>query len=104
MNKYGEPLGWKVVIEGEGDNLVNAMKSAGLVIPDDMLSKRAEGTRRGKIVAIGPDAFKNNYHCSNPPQMGDLVLFTRYSGIALNEEGTLRVMNDEDIHLVLERK
>ena len=98
-----EPLGFRVIIETEEDIMISKMKSMGLAVPDEIKEKYAKGTQIAVVKTIGADAFKDNFYCSSPPKVGDKILTARYAGVAISHDESLRVINDVDVLVILER-
>jgi len=73
--------------------------AAGIALPEPEDSNRAKaGVDRGVVVKIGPTAWKD-YEVEPPCKPGDVVLFTKHAGTAVeDEDGELYLlMTDQDI-------
>lgn len=89
------PVDYNVVVELEPE----PEKIGTLYMPDDVKERRQFSGVRGRLLAVGPNAFKD---FGDPcPKPGDRVLFKKFSGqgqtpqVAMDD--TLRVMPDKDI-------
>jgi co-chaperonin GroES (HSP10) len=105
-----EPAGNKILIKRDKvedhDPTYKAVKNAGLVIPEteDHLRRQA-GMDRGKVVALGPSAFKDPYFLDTKwCEVGDFIIFPQYSGKAIknHESGEdFILINDADVVAIL---
>ena len=76
-----KPLGDRVVIKQLASE---EMTAGGLYIPDSAKEKPQEG----EVVAVGPGKMMENGSLSPMPvKVGDIVLFSKYSGTELKHEG-----------------
>lgn len=87
-----------LVLPDEPENVTKG----GIYLPDTA----KERPRRGVVVAIGPgkrcDQFPHERHAMSV-QVGDVVLFTKYSGADVEINGTLhRIMEENEVIGVLE--
>jgi chaperonin GroES len=93
-----EPEGYHVIVRPEK---VEEKTEGGIILPDTTRDMEQRGAIRGEIIAIGPSAKiqYNNIHGKNRRgQVGDRVLYARYGGFVVEEDGEeLRILNDEDI-------
>lgn len=102
-------VGWKVLVEPK---IGKTMTASGIDI-----SATADAEEHlvycGKIVAIGEAAFTartkggiNMDEWKVRPQLNDYVIFTPYGGLQIRRVGEkeipLRLMNDTDIHALIE--
>ena len=92
-----KPLHDRVVIERLEEELTSA---GGIVIPDSAKEK----PMRGKIVAVGPGKMLDSGNLIPlGVQLGDEVLFGKYSGTEVKIEGKeLVVMREDDIMGIVE--
>jgi co-chaperonin GroES (HSP10) len=105
-----EPAGNKILIKRDKvedhDPTYKAVKMAGLVIPEteDHLRRQA-GMDRGKVMALGPTAFKDPYFLDTRwCEVGDFIVFPQYSGKALKNYDTdedFIIINDADVVAIL---
>lgn len=76
--------------------------SGGIHLPDVVVEKDQHAAMEGELVGMSPLAFsyEDNAPC---PEIGDRVLFQRYSGlIQRGADGVeYRIMNDKDVVAVL---
>ncbi len=71
--------------------------AGGIIIPDTAKEK----PQRGEVVAVGPGKTGKDAH-SMTVQVGDLVLYGKYSGQEINHEGQdLLIMREEEILVIL---
>jgi co-chaperonin GroES (HSP10) len=105
-NEWGfTPIGVKVLIEVEEVEKF-AGKDRVIIIPDSVVDKFQVAQIKGKIVAVGGDAFFDVQGVI--PKGGDKVYFAKYAGVQMNmdrkgekrREG--RVVNDKDIIAILD--
>ena len=91
-----KPLYDRVVIKRMEEEKVSA---GGIVIPDSATEKPI----RGEVVAVGEGkAFDNGSVRAPKVQVGDKVLFGKYSGTEVKLDGTdLLVVKEDDIFAVL---
>ena len=88
-----KPLGDRVVIEPSEDD---AEKSAGgIYIPDTAKEK----PQKGKVVAVGPGRVNDDGKTlAMPVKVGDIVVYSKYAGTELKEEGEdYLVLRESDI-------
>lgn len=96
---YGKPLNGIILIKKTGDV---AAKIGGIHIPETAREKPSEGI----VLAVGEEritefGFKMPNHC----QIGDRVLFGKYSGTEISIDGnTFLAMKDGDIVMILPPK
>lgn len=98
-NKIPDPCGHRVLVEIEE---VQERMESGLYRPDVTKDREQHGEVKGRIVAIGPDAWNWTKSGESWAALNDEVLFTRYSGVHfyhVTKKKHFRVMNDEDILL-----
>lgn len=91
---------------------VEEKTAGGIVLPSELVEREHGGRDIGKLVDIGPLAYKGFAHAEGPEdwgvKVGDLVEFNRYDGkqprlAEDNEElKNLRIVNDNDIIAVME--
>lgn len=95
------PLGKRVIVEPEGKEKVS---SGGIIIPETANQK---APTKGRVMSIADDS-----EMKLKVQSGDLVLFSKYSGVEITlpatkpgeKDRTLLIMKDEDLLAVIERK
>jgi len=83
VNESGiQPVGDRVLILPDG---ASDQTQGGAYIPDDVVARMTEAAETGVLVAVGPDAWLWNSDRSRKyegakPQVGQRVIFERYSG------------------------
>lgn len=104
MSKHGiTPIEYKVLVKPT--EVVEKTKG-GILLPDIVKEKDQHASMEGVIEAVSPFAFSYEEWPAGArkPKAGDLVVFSRYSGINIkgNDGGEYRLMNDKDIVAVRE--
>jgi len=90
------PLHDRVIIERLEEERTTA---GGIVIPDTA----GEKPQRGTVKAAGPGKVENGSLRKLDVQVGDTVLFGKYSGTEVKVDGSeLLVMREEDIMGIIE--
>ncbi len=90
-----KPLGDRVVIEAIAREETTA---SGIVLPDTAKEKPQEG----KVLAVGPGAYKDGTRIPLDVAAGDRVIFSKYAGTEVKFEGReLMIMRESDILAVL---
>jgi chaperonin GroES len=87
-----KPLGNRVVVEPLEEEQLTA---SGIVLPDTAKEK----PQRGKILAAGPGSrLESGGRQELDVQVGDVVLFAKYGGTEIKNEGrTLLILREDDI-------
>jgi co-chaperonin GroES (HSP10) len=105
-----EPAGNRILVKRDKvedhDPTYKAVRQAGLVIPESEDHKRRQaGMDRGKVIAMGPGAFKDPFFLNtNWCETGDFIVFPRYSGSSVTNFDTNEefiVINDADVIAIL---
>ena len=91
------PIGTRLLIETE---VVEEKTEGGIFLPDSIRDQQNVAATKGKILAMGDDAFCELEEGSGRPEVGDRVIMARYAGLVLEDE-KLRICEDEDIVAVL---
>ena len=91
------PIGTRLLIEAE---VVAEKTDGGIILPDKTRDQQNVAATKGKILAMGDDAFCEIKIDSGKPEVGDRVIFARYAGLEMEDEN-LRICEDEDIVAVL---
>ena len=88
-----KPLGNRVVIEPQEDD--NQVSSGGILIPDTAKEKPQEGL----VVAIGPGRLSDDGNrIPMDVEVGDTVVYSKYSGTEYKEGDTeYLVVREDDI-------
>lgn len=100
------PVEYFVVVELDP---VEEKTAGGIILPTTIQDKDKLSTQEGTLVAVSPHAFSyaDNWPDGSVPQVGQRVLFKRYSG-ALHERTVCgvkrdyRLLNDKDIIAIVE--
>jgi chaperonin GroES len=92
MTKFNiRPLNDRVIIE----RVEERKTASGIIIPE---TASAEKPQKGRVVAVGPGRIQNNEIKKLEVQVGDEVLFAKYSGTEIKfNESEFLVMREEDI-------
>ncbi len=93
--------GYRIMLE------VPAPKSkvGSIHLPDEALAKEGIATVVGKVVAMGPDCYKDLGKFPSGPwcQPGDWVMFRSYSGTRVKHgEQEYRFINDDTVEAVVD--
>lgn len=106
MNTSGlSPVEYKILIlpekVEETDEVLKSAKAAGLVLVDKTTDREKQSQVRGKLVAIGGNAFEDWQ--GRIPQVGDMVWYAKYAGYVVpGDDGKeYRLCNDKDIAAVV---
>jgi chaperonin GroES len=90
-----KPLGDRVVIEPIAKEETTA---SGIVLPDTAKEKPQEG----RVLAVGPGAYKDGERIAMEVKVGDRVLFSKYAGTEVKHDGKeLLIMRESDILAIL---
>lgn len=93
-----EPIEYKVVVRPA--KAIEKTKG-GIVLPEVVVERDQHAAMEGTIAAISPLAFTYEEwpKSARKPEIGDTVVFARYSGITLRgkDGDDYRIMNDKDI-------
>jgi co-chaperonin GroES (HSP10) len=75
------------------------MEKGNIIIPQDVQKKEIAAQTQGVIVAIGPRAWTDKGDQASKCEVGDKVMFTRYSGLAIDPDDSYShiLINDRDI-------
>lgn len=94
-----KPLGNKIILEAASKDEVT---QSGIIIPD-MVDK--EKPEQAKVLAVGPGRIgKDGSRIPVDVQVGDTVLFSKYSPTEIKLEGKeYLVVSDEDIMAIIEK-
>lgn len=94
-----KPLDDKVVVKLE--KVIESKTEFGLIIPGSAEEKPTEGV----VVAVGPGLRLDNGQIVTPDvSVGDKVLFAKYQGTPINENGEeLLILAYRDVLAVLEK-
>jgi chaperonin GroES len=96
------PVEYKVVVYPKP---VEEVTKGGIIVPVEKVVRDEFATQEATIVAVADSAFSEaDIWGSNPPKVGDVVLFAKYAGLLRKgKDGKdYRVLNDKDICAVLD--
>ena len=89
-------------LEAEGVKLVidpvkvEEKTKGGLYIPDTARDMQQVAATRGTVLAVGPQVEAR--FVSGPIEEGDMVVFAKYAGAMIEDDGKeYRVINDDDV-------
>jgi len=84
----------------ETDDMYRRAKAAGLQL--EISKKEQKAVEFGKVVSIGPTAFKDYGRGPDILSIGDKISFARYAGKTIKDgETEYLILNDEDILAVV---
>jgi chaperonin GroES len=96
-----QPTEFNVVVELDP----HESKTAGGIILLEAANERDKlGSQEGTLVAVSPHAFSYAEWPEGiePPQVGQRILFARYSGLIREQDGkTYRILKDKDVVAVI---
>lgn len=97
-----EPIEYKVLIRPNVEDGVIKLKGGfQLIKPDETKERDQHATMEGMIVRMSPLAFGYEQWPagSRKPEVGDAVVFARYSGLNITGKDGVeyRLMNDKDV-------
>jgi co-chaperonin GroES (HSP10) len=103
-----KPILHRILVEQdsleEKDEVFQRAKAAGITIAGKEAEREQAAIDSGKVVDIGPTAFKDFGVSESPVKIGDLVVFAKYGGKAIVDPTTKKkfiALNDEDVIAVL---
>jgi chaperonin GroES len=74
----------------------------GIYRPDTTRDREQLRTNKGKVIAVGPQAWEAFGDGSRWADVGDVVIFKEYGGLVIEESNKkYRIINDEDVLAVL---
>ena len=93
-----QPLGDRVVVEPLDRE---EMTSSGIYLPDTAKEKPQEG----KIIAAGPGALdENGKRVPLEVKVGDTVLYAKYAGTEITQDGKeLLILSERDVLAILKK-
>ena len=103
-----KPLGHRILIDPDfEDREIKDGALAGFITTtsEDMFQREQEATQIGRVVAIGPNAWKPEGLGGGVPwcKEGDLIYFAKYAQKRVEiDDKVYFVINDEDCQLLLE--
>lgn len=79
-------------------------KIGSIQLPDTVIEKDKEASVEGELVAMSPLAFSFEQGFEDKPDIGDRLVFARFSGVKIrgNDGTEYRLMNDKDVLAIRE--
>ena len=104
MNTTGiTPQSSRILIE---PFLAKEKTEGGLLLPDDIQAKDGHAQTRGRIIALGPEAFDD--YKGIAPLVGEIVYYNRYAGANTNIRGNdgmeYTIIQDGDVLATIEEQ
>lgn len=97
LERMPQPSGWRILILP----YKGAAKTKGNVfLPEEYVERQSLATVVAYVLAIGPDAYKDQTKFPNGPwcKKGDWVMIGRYAGARFRiEGGEVRIINDDEV-------
>ena len=98
-----EPVGFKLLIAMPE---VEDATKGGVILPDELRHKETVASIVGCVIAMGPDAYKDQERYPTGPwcKLNDWVVFRAYSGtkIKLGKSQEVRLINDDTVEAVVQ--
>ena len=97
-----EPLGWRILVRPLS---IKEKTSGGILLPDSVLETKDLTQTVGRVLAVGPLAYKRADMIDYPPwvEVGDFVVFAKYGGQRLKYGGVkVVVLNDDELTAIVE--
>lgn len=92
-------------VEDKDDNYA-AARRAGIVVVEAERKREQAAIDSGVVVEIGPTAFKDFGLSEAPFKVGDLVVYAKYGGKAIEDPVTKEnfvALNDEDVIAIISK-
>ena len=101
-----EAIGFRVLVKTDViEDKVDCGEGKIIYKPQQVVDQEQGGVDRGEVVHIGPMAFEDEGGQRMWCKVGDRVIWPRYAGRPVKDEGVLyHVLNDKDILLKDNRK
>ena len=102
LSSHGiECLEYKVLVK---PRKAEERTKGGIVLPEQVVEKDQHAAMEGEVCGMSPLAFSYD-EGANKPEIGDTVVFARYSGITQkgNDGVEYRIMNDKDVVAIRRR-
>jgi co-chaperonin GroES (HSP10) len=103
-----KPILHRILVEQDSlestDDTYRRAKAAGIEVVGTEAQREQAAIDTGKVVEVGPTAFRDFGVDASPIKEGDLVVFAKYGGKAIIDPATKKkyiALNDEDIIAVL---
>lgn len=96
-----KPQGYKILIELP---VVQEKTQGGIILPDKLKGEEQVASIIGRVVALGPEAYKDEGRTSYSwCKEGDWVIFRSYSGTRFKVGDTeFRLINDDTVEAVVD--
>lgn len=73
------------------------MSKGGIVLPEDAIEQQKHLTYLGRVLALGPSAFKDpKFDRESVPEIGDYVIYGKYAGQGMIYKGVKLIMLNDD--------
>ncbi len=93
-----DPTGWRILVQPLE---VKTKTAGGVILADETMEAAALTMMVGRVLVVGPLAFKDEKMGEPWAKVGDLVGFGKFAGTKFLYKGIpLILMNDEDVLLV----
>lgn len=101
-DRLPNPSGYKILIAMPQ---VKESTRGGVLLPDELKDREGIASILGCVIALGPDAYKDDKKFPSGPwcKQGDWVIFRSYSGTRIKVDGVeYRLINDDTVEAVAE--
>ena len=90
------PRLWRVLVMPVAPSKVS---KGGIVLPEDAVEQQRHLTYLGRVLAIGPSAFKDEkFKLESVPEIGDYVIYGKYAGQPMIYKNVkVILLNDDEI-------
>lgn len=97
LERMPQPSGWRLLILPYKGS---AKTKGNVFLPEEYVERQSLATVVAYVLAIGPDAYKDQAKFPNGPwcKKGDWVMIGRYAGARFRiEGGEVRIINDDEV-------
>jgi len=97
LERMPQPSGWRLLILPYKGS---AKTKGNVFLPEEYVERQSLATVVAYVLAIGPDAYKDQTKFPNGPwcKKGDWVMIGRYAGARFRiEGGEVRIINDDEV-------
>lgn len=99
LKQIPKPAGHRVIVKPDE---IEEVSKGGIVLATTNKDRQQDAQVSGKLVAVGPNAWKAFDDGTPWATAGDRVMHASYAGIAIKINGEMyRIMNDEDITAII---
>lgn len=97
-----KPVEFKILIKVD---VVETITKGGIILPESSVDRQQIAQEAGEIIAMGEMACSEpEIWGTNPPQVGDRVVFSKYAGATIQQLGKkYRLIQDKDLGAVIEQ-